>query len=76
MDIREELEVLTGKLINGNITPIVYDIISKSPYCVNKDTLRKELKKCVSDERAITTAVGCGKRVVNFDSFLKGCERV
>lgn len=30
--LRTEFEVLTGKLIRGDLTPIVYELIRESPY--------------------------------------------
>ena len=30
--LRTELEILTGKLIRGDLTPIVYELIKDSPY--------------------------------------------
>ena len=77
MTVREELEVLTGKLIRGDITPIVYDILKSSGKKFDENTimniLRKELPN-VNDRTANTQSVlfSESKRVVDFSTYLSG----
>jgi hypothetical protein len=45
--IREDLESLTGKLIQGSLTPVVYELLKDSPYKEDilqyKDLISKEV---------------------------------
>ena len=76
MTIEEELEVLTGKLIRGNITPIVYDLVKTSPYKLDKEHFWKELKAYASSESTTCSAVSDIHQVCDFESFLRGCKRL
>lgn len=76
MTIHEELEILVGKLLRGNITPTVYDLIKSSPYKFTRDSFRKELKECAGNQQTTCSAVDISNRVSDFESFLGNCKRV
>jgi hypothetical protein len=38
--LREDLECLTGKLIKGSLTPIIYDLLKDSPYIEDLRTVK------------------------------------
>ena len=81
MTIVEELELLTGKLIRGDITPIVYDLIHSSgiTYTNNDiDLMRKEMLRNDSEADNNTTTAGSLSRnpCVSVDTLLKRSKRV
>ena len=49
--LRTELEMLTGKLIRGDLTPVVYDLIKDSPFkgdlLVYSSTAREETEDVI-----------------------------
>lgn len=81
MTIVEELELLTGKLIRGDITPIVYDLIHSSgiTYTNNDiDLMRKEMLRNDSEADNNTTTAGSLSRnsCISVDTLLKRSRRV
>ena len=76
MTVREELEMLTGKLIRGNITSTVYDVIKKSPLMNKEEELRKELAKDANSNGAGKASCNLSDGFDDFPAFLKKCQRV
>ena len=69
MTMLEELEILTGKLIRGDITPIVFDLINPS----RKETLKDDIiELCNTSADGIRNNVS----VIPFDSFIGQKKRV
>lgn len=66
--VKQELEELTGKVIKGDITPILFDLIAESEYLGD---LFYELSgtELTSEEVAVRTE----SKTVDFDSWFNQC---
>lgn len=73
--LRTELEVLTGKLIRGDITPIVYELIKDSPYVMDifehSAVVIKEEDTGDSQESPSRHADNNGRSGPSFESWLR-----
>lgn len=81
MTITEELELLTGKLIRGDITPIVYDLIHSSGITYSDtdiDLMRKEMlhNDSKSTDNLTTSARLSRHSCVSVESLLANSKRV
>lgn len=63
--LRTELEMLTGKLIRGDLTPVVYDLIKDSPF---KDDLL-EYSSTVREETEDVIETRLSRHADNNGSF-------
>ena len=74
--ITEDLEALTGMLIRGPITPVVYNLLKDSPYKEDilqyKDLISKERRELinVSKQDASTNTVEEDDSRVSFERWL------
>lgn len=57
--IRDDLEILTHRIVRGDITPVVYDLIKESPF-IGDIYLGEELKYADKE---------CGSRTADDESF-------
>ena len=70
--VKEELENLTGKIYNGDLTPLVFNLLE------NSDDLKGLLKQLTGE--SIKTlqedTVEQPKAAPKFEEWLKGCVRI
>lgn len=59
--LRKELEILTGSLISGDITPFVFSLIKDSPY----------LDDILPKKRKTSKPKKTGSNYTTFDSFIR-----
>lgn len=67
--VHDELELLTGKLIQGDITPIVYELLKDSPYKEDIVEYQSLLVKEHPLPKKETTTIGEEKE--DFDDWIK-----
>lgn len=70
--VKEELENLTGKIYNGDLTPLVFNLLENS-------TDLQGLLKQLTGETINTLqedTVEQPKSAPNFENWLKGCLRI
>lgn len=73
--LRTDISLLTGKLISGDITPMVFELIKDSPYVDNfikeyKDYLPKERSINVSEQDANTNTSKDSPAGLDFEEWL------
>lgn len=62
--IKEDLEILTGEVINDDITMVLYHLLKDSP---QKESLTKFLKYCVDNELREEVMKNVNKPVIKTD---------
>jgi hypothetical protein len=69
---KEELEELTGKIYNGDLTPLVFDLLKESPYLdvLLHELTGKEITAKPEDEVQQPTAAP------KFEDWFKNCKRL
>lgn len=73
----QELEVLTGKYLSGDITPIVYDLLKDTRYKSELISYLSEGKIVnVDNNKSNTTACEEDNLRPDFEKWFSGCEQL